>query len=173
MAIGLFYGSTTGTTQEVAENISELLISKGYNTEVYDIADCDINDLKNYDKLILASSTWHDGQLQDSWSDVIDDFNSIDFSSKKTALVGVGDQNGFSEYFLNALGHLAEAIQNNNGKIFGKWSAESYSFDESTGLDENGDFFGLGIDNENQDDLTDERISKWVLQLENEQFLVD
>ena len=169
MAIGIFYGSTTGTTQEIAENISEKLVSKGFETEVHDVADCSVDDIGNYDKLILASSTWHDGQLQDSWGDIIDDFGSVDFSSKKVALVGVGDQNGFSEYFLNALGHLAEAV--GNGNLFGKWSTEGYTYDETIGTDDNGDFYGLGLDNDNQDDLTEERIDKWISQLESEGYL--
>lgn len=171
MNIGIFYGSTTGTTQEIAETISEVLTSKGYQAEVHDIGESSIEDLNNYENLIFASSTWHDGELQDSWSDVIDDFGKIDFSSKKVALVGVGDQMGFSDYFLNALGHLAVAVKENNGVIFGKWSTEGYSFDESTGIDEDGKFFGLGLDQDNQDDQTSDRINNWITQLENEKFL--
>jgi len=171
MNIGLFYGSTTGTTQEIAETISEILVEKGYKTEVHDVSECSVSDLNNYENLILASSTWHDGQLQDSWADLIDDFGSIDLSSKKVALVGVGDQMGFSDYFLNALGHLAEAVKSSNGTIFGKWSTEGYSFDESIGVDEDGKFFGLGLDQDNQDDQTPERIKNWISQLENEKFL--
>ena len=54
----------------------------------------------------------------------------------------------------------------NGGKLIGKWSTEGYEFDESLGCVD-GEFLGLAIDYDNQDDLTEERIEAWVEQIKD------
>jgi len=67
--IGIFYGSGTGTTGEIAERIAEKL---GLGSEhVYDISSVDLNVLTQYDLLILGTSTWGSGDLQDDWDNAI------------------------------------------------------------------------------------------------------
>ena len=63
--IGIFYGSTTGKTQEIAEAIS----SKLQNCELIDVSKANKEDLTRFDNLILATSTYGDGELQTDWED--------------------------------------------------------------------------------------------------------
>lgn len=168
MKVGLFFGSTTGNTEEIAEKIAAELKKQSFEVDIKDVSEIKPDQLLAYEKLVLASSTWHDGQLQDDWSCIYDDLDSIDFSGKEVGLVGLGDQEGYPDSFLNSIGFLAKTIMEKGGKVIGRWSTESYDFDESDSLDENNDFFGLAIDQENQDDLTDERIAKWVTQIKSE-----
>ena len=43
----------------------------------------------------------------------------------------------------------------------GKWPTEGYEFDESEAL-EGDKFLGLGIDNDNEEELTEDRLAGWV-----------
>lgn len=168
MKIGLFFGSTTGNTEEIADLLAAELKNQEFDVDVKDVSDAEPKELLEYDKLVLASSTWHDGQLQDDWSCIYDDLESIDFSGKEVGLVGLGDQEGYSDTFLNSIGFLARTIIDKGGKVVGRWSTEGYEFDESDSIDEDGKFYGLALDQENQDDLTGERITKWVTQIKSE-----
>ena len=62
--IGIFYGSTTGTTESVAEQIASHL-GVG-SSEVYNVGNTDAKVAEEYELLILGSSTWGSGELQDS-----------------------------------------------------------------------------------------------------------
>lgn len=66
---GIFYGSTTGTTESVARLIAEKL---GVSPEdVHDVSKLDAALAESYEALILGTSTWGDGELQDDWYDGI------------------------------------------------------------------------------------------------------
>ena len=66
---GIFYGSTTGTTESVARLIAEKL---GVSPEdVHDVSKLDTALAESYEALILGTSTWGDGELQDDWYDGI------------------------------------------------------------------------------------------------------
>lgn len=54
--IGIFYGSTTGTTESVAEQIASHL-GVG-SSEVYNVGNTDAKVAEEYELLILGSSTW-------------------------------------------------------------------------------------------------------------------
>ncbi|MCK5294065.1 MAG: flavodoxin domain-containing protein, partial [Arcobacteraceae bacterium] len=84
MATAIFYASSTGNTANVAQTISKEL----GDIETFDIADCGVNTINEYDKLIFGISTWGEGELQDDWEEIIDDFSDIDFSNKTVALFG-------------------------------------------------------------------------------------
>lgn len=158
--IGLFYGSDTGVTEEYSQKIQE-----AFSKEVvlHNIADSSVKDIESYDKLIFASSTWGEGDLQADWEDFEDNLSDIDFSNKTIALMGVGDQDTYGETFCDALGHLYSYIK--DGNLIGKTSTDGYDYEESTAVVD-GEFVGLILDDTNQDDLTDERIEAWVKQIE-------
>lgn len=159
--IGLFYGSDTGTTEEYAEKIKDAFSKE---VELHNIADSSKEDIEAYDNLILASSTWGDGDLQADWEDFEANLSDIDFSNKTVALVGIGDQGTYGDTFCNALGHLYEYTKAAN--IIGKTSTDGYDYEEST-AEVNGEFVGLVLDDVNQDELTEERIQTWVNQIED------
>ena len=99
--IGIFFGSTTGTTETVAEMIGGKLSVAA--SDIYNVADADPSKVTDYDYLILGSSTWSDGKLQDDWHDFLDDIKNKDLSGKKVALFGCGDAYGYSATFCEAM----------------------------------------------------------------------
>lgn len=163
--IGLFYGSTTGKTQTVAEMIqSELgkdLVS------LYDIADADSSDFEAYENIIIGCPTWNIGELQSDWDGYFEELDEIKFTGKKIAYFGTGDQVGYSDNFQDAMGILEEKIAAQGGKTVGYWSKDGYDFNESLALRDD-KFVGLAIDEDNQSDLTKDRIKQWTTQLKKE-----
>lgn len=159
--IGLFFGSDTGCTEEVVEKIKDSFTK---DISLHNIADSSLEDIKTYERLIFASSTWGDGDLQNDWEDFESNLEEIDFTNKTVALVGLGDQDGYGETFCNALGHLYTYVK--DGNVVGFTSTEGYDFEDSTAiLDDK--FVGLVLDEDNQSELTDERIQSWVSQIED------
>ncbi|MGB0427449.1 MAG: flavodoxin [Flavobacteriales bacterium] len=167
--IGLFFGSDTGNTEDVATKIQERVGED--QIEIVDMYEAKPEDISAYDKLIFGLSTWHDGQLQSDWDTFFDDFKTIDFTGKTVAIFGLGDQYVYSEYFVDGIGIIAEVILKNGGTIVGKWSTKGYEHTESKGEMEEGFFAGLALDEDNQFDETDERIDNWIEQLKSESFL--
>ncbi len=155
MATAVVYGSSTGNTEGAAELIAEKL----GGAEVLDIADASADDLNGFDKLVIGSSTWGEGEFQDDWEDF--DWSDVDLSGKTVALFGIGDQESYADTFCDAVGMLHEIVTEKGATVVGEWDNDGYEFEESKAL--KGDkFLGLILDSDNQDDLTEERITKWV-----------
>ncbi len=163
--IGLFFGTQTGNTQDAAEEIQKAL---GSNlVDLMDISSASVEDFLPYECLILGCPTWDVGELQSDWDQFFPSLDKIDFSSKKVAYFGCGDQAGYADNFQDAMGILEEKISARGGKTVGMWPTEGYEFNESRGVRGN-HFVGLALDNDNQSDLTTNRIKTWVAQLKTD-----
>ena len=97
MSIGVYYGSTTGATEEVAGKIADLVAEQ--NVRLENITAAAPGDLLQYDLLILGTSTWGSGELQDDWASFVEKLDGMDFSGHRVALFGLGDQAGWGRYF--------------------------------------------------------------------------
>ena len=162
MRIKLIYGSDTGNTELVTEDISKLLD----NIEVTTVADLTSEDW-DHDKFILGIPTWYDGELQSDWEDYFEEFKKIDFTNKTVAIFGLGDQLGYEEWFCDGIGILAEVIMENGGKVIGYTEKDnSYDLEETPkSLVDDNTFYGLCIDEDNQPELTQDRLEKWVVDI--------
>ena len=160
MAIGIFYGSNGGATETTAELIKNKL---DVEADLHDIAGMEMTKFEEYDNIIIGVSTWGEGDLQDDWEKCYDDFENVDFSGKTVAFFGLGDQEGYEENFVDAMGILHNAAVKNGAKVVGNgWPTDEYEYDESLAEAEDGTFVGLAIDDDNQYDMTEERVEKWV-----------
>lgn len=154
MKIVIFYGSTTGTTEMVAGKVGELL-----GAEV--LSATEIDRVEEYDFVIFATSTWGMGDLQDDWYEALDKLKTKNLSGKKVGLIGIGDQFGFGDTFVDGIGTIYEEIKDMGINLVGKTSTDGYSFSGSKAVVDD-EFVGLVIDENNQSELTDERINAWV-----------
>jgi flavodoxin I len=156
--IGLFYGTQTGKTEEIASMIQAQLGND--IVDIHEIADVTVGDLADYQYLIIGVPTWNGGELSSDWEDFFPDLNDIDFKGKTVAYFGVGDQTGYPNNFMDAIGILEEKISALGGKTVGAWPIDGYDFTESKGV-RDGKFIGLALDEDNQGDLTESRIKTW------------
>ncbi|KEA64829.1 Flavodoxin 2 [Marinobacterium lacunae] len=159
--IGLFYASTTGNTETVAEQIAGL-IDKDV-LEMHNIAAEGVSRISDYRYLIMGISTWDFGELQEDWDAEWAALSSIDFTGRKVALFGLGDQIGYGEWFLDAMGQLAELVTERGGELVAPWPTAGYEFEQSKALSAAGDsFVGLAIDEDAQPAETAGRLERWV-----------
>lgn len=163
---GLFYGSSSGNTQSVAISIAEGLgIAK---SDVFDIAGATPELLQGYEVLVLGSSTWGLGDLQDDWEDFIGKLEKMNLSDKKVAVFGTGDSSSYPDTFCDAVGIIAEAAEKSGAMLIGTGTdASDYSFDSSKAA-RDGVVCGLLLDEDNESSKTQERVDKWVEQLKTE-----
>lgn len=158
MSIAIYYASSTGNTREVAQTIANEL---GGKIDLIDLGSEDFSEVENYDTLIFGSSTWGDGDLQDDWEENWESFENLDLSGKTVALFGLGDQESYEDVFVNALGTIYEQVKKNAAaKIVGFTDTNGYEFSDSTAVVD-GQFVGLVIDEDNQSELTKQRIENW------------
>ncbi len=172
--VGIFYGSTEGTTERIVTMIQEKLGGEDV-AELLNVDSASAEDFDAYPCIILASSTWEIGELQEDWETFIDELDDADLDGKKIAYVGTGDADGYPDTFLDALGLIHERIADRSCTFVGKWPTEGYNFEDSKGLADDNSFLGLAIDEDNEADLSEERIDKWLkiirpeFELENEE----
>ncbi|MBX2810664.1 MAG: flavodoxin [Myxococcales bacterium] len=160
--IGIFFGSTTGNTTDVAELIANELGDK--SAEPVDIEKASPEDFDKYSVLILGIPTWNVGQMQDDWDKFLPQLAESNWAGKTVALFGCGDQEGYPDTFGDALYLLWEQIQPLGPRLIGQWPTEGYSFEDSKAVVD-GKFIGLMTDAENQEGLTQERVQAWVQEL--------
>ena len=107
--------------------------------------------------------------MQDDWVDFLGGMEGLDLTGKKVALFGLGDAYGYADTFLDALGLLWDELKGmGSPELIGIWPSKGYDYDESKGAYDENHFLGLGLDEENQAELHDERIKAWVSQLRRE-----
>lgn len=155
---GIFYGSTTGTTEEVAHKIAKQLGVAA--ADIKNVAKSAPSDVADYEVLLLGTSTWGSGELQDDWYDFIAGLSQLDLPGKKIALFGCGDET-MSDTFCSAVGELHKRLKDTGAEFIGEFNTDGYTFSESEAVKEDGMAVGLLIDQVNHPDLTDGRIAKW------------
>lgn len=156
--IGIFYGTTSGITAGIVDEIEFYL--RGENYEVFDVAN-GIGDIKEIENLILVSPTYGVGELQRDWENVYDELKTVDFTNKVVGVVGVGNQFAFGESYVGAMRKLYDVVVKNGGKVVGFTSTEGYSYEETESIVDD-KFVGLALDESNQDNETPDRIKAWI-----------
>ena len=154
----VIFGSSTGTCEGIAEKIGAKL-----GAEVVNVQDLN-DDVLAADNLLLGTSTWGAGELQDDWYDGVDTIKGADLSCKTVAIFGCGDSASYSDTFCGAMKELYDAAKEAGANVIGEVSTDGYTFDDSDAIVD-GKFVGLALDDINEDDKTDERIDAWLERL--------
>ena len=155
----VIYGSSTGTCEAIAEKIGSRL-----GAEVLNVQDLTADVVAANDNLILGTSTWGAGELQDDWYDGINVLKSADLSGKTIALFGCGDCESYGDTFVGGIGELYNGIKESGANFVGSVSTDGYTFDASEAVVD-GKFVGLPLDDVNEDDKTDVRIDAWIAEI--------
>lgn len=163
----IIYSYNTQKSKKVAEKIIAAFGKK--EIEACNAEDLTKEVLEKYDNFILSAPTWFDGELPNYWDEFIPDLEEMDLSKKSFAIFGLGNQKGYPENFCDAIGLLAEILEECGGTIVGQTSTKGYTY-ESSRAQRGEKFVGLALDQEKQARLTNERINKWVEQLKKEFF---
>ena len=168
MTFTIFFATSTGKTEDVADRLKELLPG----TEAKDVDNIDsIDELVSAESLICCVPTWNTGADEarsgTAWDDLVQEIPDKDFAGKSVAIVGLGDSSGYSDFFCDAMEELYTAFLQSGAKLIGKVSTEGYTYEDSKSIID-GKFCGLAIDEDNESELTDQRLQAWVQQINAE-----
>ncbi len=161
---GLFYSFNTQKTARAAKMIAE---NFGEKLEEVNVEELNAETFMAYDNYILGVPTWWDGELPNYWDEFLPDLEELQLKGKTFALYGAGDQKGYPENFVDAMGVLGEILEQAGGTLVGFTKADDYIFEGSRAL-RDGEFCGLALDFENQARKVKPRITAWVEQLKKE-----
>jgi flavodoxin I len=163
--IGLFYSFNTKKTTQTAKRIVEQFGEE--NIAAVNAEEITEDQFLAYDNMIIGSPTWFDGELPNYWDEFVPALEELDLKGKNIAIYGAGDQKGYSENFVDAIGIMAELVEKQGAKLVGFTSTEGYAFESSRAL--RGDkFCGLALDFENQSSKNKQRVADWCNQLKKE-----
>jgi len=136
------------------------------------IRNASVIDLLAFDTLILGTPTYGEGLLPglstgnatESWEEFLPTLEGQDFSGKKVAIYGLGNQKSYPAEFVDAMFYLYEQFKHCGAAVIGAWATEGYNFQASKAVID-GSFVGLALDQENQKDLTPDRLDAWLKML--------
>ncbi|NJL06179.1 MAG: flavodoxin [Chloroflexaceae bacterium] len=163
--IGLYYGTSTGYTEEAAKLIQREFerIQPGMVT-LLNVYEHDLDAMPTYDLLILGVPTWNIGEMQEDWQERLPQLAQLDLHTIPVALFGLGDEGGYPDTYQDALGMLAQLVRERGAQLVGYWPTTGYDFYASLAV-EGEHFVGLALDETTAPNLTSTRIEQWVQQI--------
>ncbi len=162
--IGLFYGPTGGSTERVAQKIAKAIGEE--NVDLISVKDKKAADVDHYENIIFGISTvgketWDAENPPNDWDLFLPEVEKVDYSEKKVAIFGLGDQVTYDLHFVDAMGILARRIMKKNANIVGQVDTEGYDFRDSEAIFDD-KFIGLPVNEDFEPELTEGRIEKWL-----------
>lgn len=160
----VLYWAPGGSVEKVAKMLLNAIGAD--KADLCDVASVDIEKLATYKNIIIGSATvgadnWRDANDNNKWNDFFVRTEAMDLSGFKIAAFGLGNQVLYPENFLDSLGIMKAEVEKRNGKLLGYWPVDGYDFTDSEGAAE-GMFFGLGLDEDQQPELSKSRIEQWI-----------
>lgn len=156
---GIFYGSTTGTNETLANDIAAALNIS--DADVHNVDKASAGYVEKYDTLLLGSSTWGFGDLQDDWEGFLPQLKKVDLSGKKVGLFGTGDYESYPDTFCDALGIIYDELEGTGCEFVGAYDAEGYAVTDSRAFSD-GKAIGLVVDDNNESGQTASRMQRWI-----------
>lgn len=160
--IGLFYDSDTGNTRKVAKMIRKYFDE--HDIDLKNIKKVEPADFERYSAFILGTPTLGEGELPENWDAFLPSLDELDFTGKTFALFGLGDQEEYAHEFVDGLGTLYEKFDSLGARFVGFWPLDGYEYEISR-AELDGQFVGLVLDQDNQSELTPERVEAWIAQV--------
>jgi flavodoxin long chain len=161
----LYYSPVGGNVNRVANMLGEIIgIDK---VDIIPVKEVEKGDLDKYNKIILIGSTvgadhWNNETIVDEWPEFFSKNMEINFEQKKFAIVGLGNSFLYPDHFADGMAVLHDRLTKQNAKVLGKVEKTGYDFTDSEALDDEGFFCGLPIDEDNEEELTAERLENWI-----------
>ena len=165
----IFYSPEGGSVNRVSLKLGEMIGNE--KVEIIPVSEAEIEDVRNHSQIILVGSTvgadhWSNEPVLNEWPEFFSMIDDISFMDKKVAIVGLGNSVLYPEHFADGIAHLYKEVAEKDAKICGFVDAKDYTFEDSEALNDDGLFCGLPLDEDNEDDLTTERIENWLSSLQ-------
>ena len=147
------------------ENTAGKVAAHFNNADVFTISEVDPESLTGYDLIIFGGSTigadsWEAAHTT-KWYSFFEAVKKLDLSGKLGAIYGLGDQVLYPDHFVDGMAIIREEVASTGIRFIGSWPTEGYEHTDSKSVEDD-HFIGLALDDDQQPELSDERISKWV-----------
>ena len=117
MRLIILYGSSTGNTARIAAYIAGAFQSAGMEIEVKPVSAVEPQGLSAYDIVLLGSSTWGNGSLQDTMKLFYFKIDGAAVASKRMAVFGAGDSKAYPRSFCKAVDLLQSKLKSCGAEI--------------------------------------------------------
>lgn len=114
----IVYASMTGNTELIARTLAKQLTDFGENVQVKDAIGTFADELPSFERILIGSYTWGDGDLPDELLDFYDELKTTDLSGKIGAVFGAGDSS--YQHFARAVDLLEDALTQQGCSILQK-----------------------------------------------------
>ncbi|RNE88659.1 flavodoxin [Marichromatium sp. AB31] len=162
--IGLFFATDTGTTETIAQRIQHHHFSPD-TLALHPFDESDAALIDSHRALIFGTPTVGYGDYPYALERFLDQLDAVDFNDRPVALFGLGDQLGYPDVFVDALGMFHAELAARGARLIGYWPTEGYDYEASKADLSDGQFCGLVLDEDNQPGLTEARLARWIEQI--------
>lgn len=111
------YASTTGNTELMAEAIADHLNDHQHEVVIksFDFDPIYVDEIAEYDAVLIGTHTWDDGSLPYEVEDFYDDLEDVDITGK---IIGVfGSADSFYDNYGGAIDLIADRVQQLGAKL--------------------------------------------------------
>lgn len=166
----LFYWPKGGNVEVCAKKIRDQFDEN--SIRFYPINSVKDVNLKDFDFVIVGGSTvgadvWEQAEDNNLWFDFFAKFDEANLKDKPVAIFGLGDQVLYPDHFVDGMMIMKKEFDRVGAKLVGRWPTDDYDFTGSDAVEDN-KFVGLALDEDQQDELSNERIERWVDQIKKE-----
>lgn len=163
----LFYWPVKGNVEICARKIKDHFDEEAIDIDT--IKHVNQYNLADYGLIIVGGSTvgadhWEKASKNNLWFDFFKKFDPEVMKGKPVAIFGLGDQILYPDHFVDGMKIIKDEIDECGGRLVGRWPTDGYEFTGSDSIEDN-KFLGLALDEDRQEELTGERIRKWVQQI--------
>ncbi|MFZ3578415.1 flavodoxin [Virgibacillus sp. DJP39] len=113
----ILYASGTGNTELLAEAMVAHL--KANNCQVrmktFDLDSIDVDEIFEYDAVLIGTYTWDDGELPYEVEDFYDDLEDVDVTGKVFGVFGSADS--FYDTYGGAVDLIADRLEKSGGRL--------------------------------------------------------
>lgn len=152
--IGIFYAGKAGATENFAKIIAEKL-----GADLFNMKDSKVDDIAPYQNVVIMASSYAFGALADDWGGKVKLLHTVDFSNKKVAIVGVGNQERHPDSFCSGVADFFDKLRFSGATFVGSVDASDYKFTFSR-MQKGQKLLGLCLDK--GDEKSADRIDAWV-----------
>jgi len=169
-SIGIFFGTSTGNTEDVADLLSAAFGDAASDPiEIDGVAGSVAEKFAGFESLVVGTPTWNTGADTErsgtGWDELYySEMKELNIAGKKVAVFGLGDSVSYDENYADAAGELHDVFESLGCQMIGYTSQEGYQHEESKAA--RGDSFcGLLLDAVNEEEKTEDRVNGWVAKL--------
>lgn len=167
--VGIFYAPSGGNVHKVARLIKQKMAA--WEPDLFLIPETSASKMLDYHNLVLVSSTlgrstW-EMERNDPWAAFVPEMRRLRLDGRRVALVGLGDHVSYSDNFVDGIAMLGYMLEGLGARLIGATPTEDYVFNSSQAL-RDGKFIGLPLDEDFEAEKTEERINRWLAQLQGE-----